>query len=235
MERVHHVNLKRQKSKNVDLQVSSDSIKSMGVSSSSLEGSQVSGELTSEELLSMTCNDRQAEDISNQLLQTAGSPKVEPNPGRLSFINRAPKATCDRVDMDSPSGKRKKNSLPVSPMPPMPQFLPQFSPEAAKNFKINTMAAYKCHLEPCSLVLQKPTDRIQLLKHFVEFHPQDWSRMTATCKLPPGLPRIFEILHNTSPQGANLDNLVDSYLCPICTLPCNSGTISSHIYLAHNL
>ncbi|VEL06748.1 unnamed protein product [Protopolystoma xenopodis] len=40
-------------------------------------------ELREDELISMDCNDRQAEDISNSLLQSAGNPIVEPNPERL--------------------------------------------------------------------------------------------------------------------------------------------------------
>ncbi len=40
-------------------------------------------ELRQDEIASMEGNDRQAEDISNTLLRSAGSPLVEPNPERF--------------------------------------------------------------------------------------------------------------------------------------------------------
>lgn len=69
MERVHRVSLKRQR---------------LGDANSSNVNMMAAEELREEEIASMEGNDRQAEDISNTLLRTAGSPLVEPNPERFT-------------------------------------------------------------------------------------------------------------------------------------------------------
>ncbi|CAL8096370.1 unnamed protein product [Calicophoron daubneyi] len=107
MERVHQVSLKRQRQRIQTIQQSfstdRDSQKSKGVSTHStctkksvIQDPALSGldlrvadkfgrleELGEDEILSMSSNEKQAEDISNTLLIRAGNPIVEPNPERL--------------------------------------------------------------------------------------------------------------------------------------------------------
>ncbi|TPP66010.1 Ras-responsive element-binding protein 1 [Fasciola gigantica] len=93
MERVHQVSLKRQRQRGhcaygpegqrVD---SGGDIPSMNGSCTSDVGSNFpegTEELREDEIISMSSNEKQAEDISNSLLTRAGDPVVEPNPERL--------------------------------------------------------------------------------------------------------------------------------------------------------
>lgn len=85
MERVHHVSLKRQRTcASVFSTASTQNMKS--VSMDTHEGEF----LRDDEIASMRGNDRQAEDISNSLLRSAGSPVVEPNPERLAHRSHNP-------------------------------------------------------------------------------------------------------------------------------------------------
>nr|CDS29926.1 ras responsive element binding protein 1 [Hymenolepis microstoma] len=92
MERVHHVSLKRchKRLSPVEICSATDNMESeMGETEY----------LREEEIASMRGNDRAAEDISNRLLKSAGSPLVEPNPQRL--------ANQHRVDSGSISPQQK--------------------------------------------------------------------------------------------------------------------------------
>uniref|UniRef100_A0A5K3FN19 C2H2-type domain-containing protein n=1 Tax=Mesocestoides corti TaxID=53468 RepID=A0A5K3FN19_MESCO len=83
MERVHRVSLKRQKR---------DPYGSACCSAAEEF-------LREEEIASMQGNDRQADDISNTLLRSAGSPLVEPNPERCAqFTNTNTTTTAATID-----------------------------------------------------------------------------------------------------------------------------------------
>lgn len=83
MERVHRVSLKRQRTAGT----SSSTLPTAGAESGTVVAVEAGAEeyLRDEEIASMRGNDRQAEDISNSLLRSAGSPLVEPNPERLAI------------------------------------------------------------------------------------------------------------------------------------------------------
>lgn len=82
MERVHNVSLKRsnQRSNTAGANSFARGIKAELGSAEYLR---------EDEINSMRGNDRAAEDISDSLLKSAGSPIIEPNPHRLSNQNRA--------------------------------------------------------------------------------------------------------------------------------------------------
>ncbi|KAL5103796.1 U2 small nuclear ribonucleoprotein auxiliary factor 35 kDa subunit-related protein 2 [Taenia crassiceps] len=86
MERVHRVSLKRQRATGT----SSSALPTVGSESGAavVENTGAEEYLRDEEIASMRGNDRQAEDISNSLLRSAGSPLVEPNPERLALRSR---------------------------------------------------------------------------------------------------------------------------------------------------
>ncbi|CDS36940.1 ras responsive element binding protein 1 [Echinococcus multilocularis] len=88
MERVHRVSLKRQRTTGL----ASSTIPTVGPESGAAVAVETGAEeyLRDEEIASMRGNDRQAEDISNSLLRSAGSPVVEPNPERLALRTRPP-------------------------------------------------------------------------------------------------------------------------------------------------
>uniref|UniRef100_A0A158RAJ0 Ras-responsive element-binding protein 1 n=1 Tax=Taenia asiatica TaxID=60517 RepID=A0A158RAJ0_TAEAS len=83
MERVHRVSLKRQRTSCIP----SSAVPAAGPASRAVVAVETGAEeyLRDEEIASMRGNDRQAEDISNSLLRSAGSPLVEPNPERLAL------------------------------------------------------------------------------------------------------------------------------------------------------
>ncbi|KAM3188375.1 hypothetical protein ACTXT7_000349 [Hymenolepis weldensis] len=81
MERVHRVSLKRCHQRS-----SPSEMCPIGINMGSETGE--TEYLREEEIASMRGNDRAAEDISNRLLKSAGSPLVEPNPQRLANQHR---------------------------------------------------------------------------------------------------------------------------------------------------
>ncbi|VDP71731.1 unnamed protein product [Echinostoma caproni] len=93
MERVHQVSLKRQRQRvqcaqgpdgqRIDSIGDTRSFNSACASETASNLPEGSEELREDEIISMSSNEKQAEDISNTLLTRAGDPVVEPNPERL--------------------------------------------------------------------------------------------------------------------------------------------------------
>lgn len=109
MERVHWVSLKRQKQKH-QIGLFEASTLSPSVGEASPQTTQQAPklnieELRDEEIVSMDNNDKQAEDISNAILRSAGSPKIEPNPERF----QSPQKTVSRNKI--PLGLELENKL----------------------------------------------------------------------------------------------------------------------------
>lgn len=93
MERVHQVSLKRQRQRvqsasgpeGQRLDASGDTRSTNGTYAPDTGSNlaEATEELREDEIISMSSNEKQAEDISNSLLTRAGDPVVEPNPERL--------------------------------------------------------------------------------------------------------------------------------------------------------